>query len=176
MTGCPRPRHQTRIAEVAARRLVEKSPACNATCSPDGRAVTVELDGDRHTLSRAEAIALHDRLGAALSERREFLRTVGHHRDDGSYVVERRGANSAGHSKVFPDFAELERLYDRLPAEFGAEAVGRTGLTGGRRHMLVHHLAEHPAFDCSLVAHQPLTARKAGGEAGPDSDGGENRD
>lgn len=26
--------------------------------------------------------------------------------------------------------------------------------------MLVHHLAEHPTFDCSLVANQPLTARK----------------
>ena len=78
----------------------------------------------------------------------------------------RRGADSAGHSKVFRSFTELERLYERLPAEFGAREVGRTGLTGGRRHMLVHHLTEHPAFDCSLVALQPLTARKdAAGDA-----------
>ena len=64
---------------------------------------------------------------------------------------------------MFASFEELERLYGRLPDEFGAGEVGRTGLTGGRRHMLVHHLAEHPAFDCSLVSRQPLTARKVGG-------------
>nr|WP_321112353.1 hypothetical protein [Halorussus salinisoli] len=97
------------------------------------------------------------------------MRTVGSHREDGSYVVSRRRAESAGHRKVFESFAELRRLYDRLPGEFTAADVERTGLTGGRRHMLVHHLAEHPAFDCELAKRQPLTARKrpsSGGETG----------
>ena len=43
----------------------------------------------------------------------------------------------------------------------GATAVEHAGLTGGRRHLLARHLAEHPAFDCELVARQPLTARKS---------------
>ncbi|WP_244509991.1 DUF7528 family protein [Halogranum gelatinilyticum] len=103
---------------------------------------------------------MRDQLGEALSQRQEFFRTAGEHREDGSYVVSRRGATSAGHSKVFESFEELERLYGRLPDEFAAADVGRTGLTGGRRHLLVRHLAEHPAFDCELVSRQPLTARK----------------
>lgn len=125
-----------------------------------GTGVVVTLDGDRKRLSRAAAGALRDELSAALTERREFLRTAGEHREDGSYVVERRGADSAGHRKVFGDFEALERLYERLPAEFTAEDVGRSGLTGGRRHMVVHHFAEHPAFGCELAARQPLTVRK----------------
>jgi len=72
---------------------------------------------------------------------------------------------------VFESFEVLARLYDRLPRTFTAEDVGRTGLTGGRRHMLVRHLAEHPAFDCELARRQPLTARKR-----PDGDGGETGD
>lgn len=88
------------------------------------------------------------------------MRTVGVHREDGSYVVARRSADSSGHRKVFDSFATLRRLYDRLPEEFAAGDVERPGLTGGRRHMLVHHFAEHPTFDCELVKRQPLTARK----------------
>lgn len=65
---------------------------------------------------------------------------------------------------MFADFEALERLYGRLPVEFTADDVGRTGLTGGRRHMLVRHFTEHPAFDCELVSQQPLTARKRGSE------------
>jgi hypothetical protein len=102
------------------------------------------------------------------------VRTAGTHREDGSYVVERRHADSSGHRKVFESFASLRRLYDRLPEAFTAEDVQRTGLTGGRRHMLVHHFAEHPAFDCGLEKRQPLTARKRDGgktEVG-DSGGG----
>ncbi|WP_435063804.1 DUF7528 family protein [Halobaculum sp. EA56] len=128
--------------------------------------MTVTLDGETHRLDREAAIALRDGLADALTARREFLHTAGEHRPDGSYVVERRAADSAGHSKVFERFAALRRLYDRLPAEFTAEAVGRTGLTGGRRHLLVRHLAEHPAFDCELVSRQPLTARKRGSDSG----------
>lgn len=121
----------------------------------------LEFDGTERRLSREAACALRDGLADALTRRREFLYTAGEHREDGSYVVERRAADSAGHSKVFERFAALERLYGRLPREFTAEEVGRTGLTGGRRHMLVRHFAEHPAFDCELVSRQPLTVRKA---------------
>ncbi|UPV74681.1 hypothetical protein M0R89_01095 [Halorussus limi] len=87
--------------------------------------------------------------------------------------MERRQAESAGHRKVFESFAALRRLYDDLPAEFTAADVERSGLTGGRRHVLVHHFAEHPAFECGLSKRQPLTASKnddagssAGGETG----------
>lgn len=101
-----------------------------------------------------------------MTDRTEFFRTAGEHREDGSYVVSRRGADSAGHRKVFESFEHLRRLYGRLPAEFTAEEVGRSGLTGGRRHMLVRHFAEHPAFDCQLVSRQPLTVRKTEPAAG----------
>lgn len=111
--------------------------------------------------SRPAARELRDQLSAALAERRTFLRTVGEHRADGSYEVSRRHADSAGHSKVFDRFTEVERLYDQLPDRFTAEDVGRAGLTGGRRHVLLYHFAEHPAFDCELVSRQPLTVEKA---------------
>lgn len=124
------------------------------------------LAGERHELTRAEADELRTALGEALTERREFVQTVGQHREDGSYVVARRRANSTGHRKVFESFDALVRLYERLPDEFTAEAVGQTGLTGGRRHMLVHHFAEHPAFDCELARRQPLTAEKTARNSG----------
>ena len=122
--------------------------------------VAVTVADRTYELTRAEADQLRERLGEALTDRREFVRTVGEHREDGSYVVARRRADSAGHRKVFESFGALRRLYDRLPDRFTAEDVGRSGLTGGRRHMLVHHFAEHPAFDCELAKRQPLTARK----------------
>lgn len=111
--------------------------------------------------SRPAARELRDQLSAALAERRAFLRTVGEHRADGSYEVSRRHADSAGHSKVFDSFADLEHLYEGLPERFTADDVGRAGLTGGRRHLLLYHFAEHPAFDCELVSRQPLTVEKA---------------
>nr|WP_254768375.1 hypothetical protein [Salinilacihabitans rarus] len=61
---------------------------------------------------------------------------------------------------MFDSFDDCVALYDGLPAEFTAEDVAAGGLSGGRRHMLVRHFAEHPAFDCDLVSRQPLTARK----------------
>lgn len=61
---------------------------------------------------------------------------------------------------MFDSVDDCVALYDRLPAEFTAEDVAVGGLSGGRRHMLVRHFAEHPAFDCDLVSRQPLTARK----------------
>ena len=127
-----------------------------------GDAVEVTVDGETLALSRQDADRLREALGRALTERREFLHTVGERRDDGSYVVARSSADASGHRKVFESFDALARRYDSLPREFTAEAVGETGLTGSRRHMLVHHFAEHPAFDCELVARQPLTVQKRG--------------
>lgn len=56
-------------------------------------------------------------------------------------------------------------LYRELPEEFVAADLSRPGLTGGRRHLLLWHFVEHPAFECALAARQPLTARKT-----PESD------
>jgi hypothetical protein len=124
------------------------------------------VDGKRVRLDRQVARALRDQLTEAVAGRREFCDTIGVQRPDGSYVVARRRADSAGHRKVFDQFAALRRLYADLPERFGAEDVSTAGVTGGRRHLLVRHFAEHPAFDCELAARQPLTARKTGGDDG----------
>ncbi|MFW5937736.1 MAG: DUF7528 family protein [Halanaeroarchaeum sp.] len=128
------------------------------------------VDGQTHALDRTEAAALRDSIDDALTRKREFVHTASRHREDGAYVVERRGADSAGHRKVFESFDACRRLYDRLPEEFVADDVTRTGVTGGRRHMLVWHFAEHPAFECELASRQPLTVTKtdeAGSEQPP---------
>lgn len=127
--------------------------------------IVLTIDGTQHRLSRAAARELRAAVGDALVERREFVHTAGEHRADGCYVVARRGADSAGNEKVFASFDRAVRLFERLPATFTAEDVGRTGLTGSRRHMLVRHYAEHPAFDCALIARNPLTVEKTAGEA-----------
>ncbi len=155
---CPT-RHLRRIAEAVTRRLVEKSVGADRT----GDELVLQLPDGERRLSRREAATLRDELTAALAGRREFLYTAGEHRTDGSYVVSRLGADSAGHSKRFQRFGALEALYDRLPETFAAEDVQEAAdsrLSGGRRHLVLRHLAEHPAFDCGLVAQQPLTARK----------------
>lgn len=121
------------------------------------------MDGCTHEVTRETAVALQDAIGTALTDRQEFFRTAGEHREDGSYEVSRRGADSAGNAKVFERFDQLVRLFDRLPEEFTVEDVGRTGITGSRRHMLIRHFAEHPAFDCSITSRNPLTVRKAPG-------------
>ena len=126
----------------------------------------LHLGSESYVLDREEAARLRSALGEALAERREFLRTIGEHREDGSYVVSRRGAESSGHRKVFDSFADLERLYERLPREFTARDVAEEGLTGSRRHILVHHLVEHPGFDCELASRQPLTGRKPAADRG----------
>ncbi|PSQ17023.1 hypothetical protein BRD00_09155 [Halobacteriales archaeon QS_8_69_26] len=113
-------------------------------------------------MSRAEAARLRAAVGEAASERREFVHTAGEHRPDGTYAVKRRGADSAGNAKVFDSFRAVERLFDRLPDEFDAEAVGREGITGSRRHMVVRHFAEHPAFDCRVASRSPLRVHKEG--------------
>lgn len=122
----------------------------------------MRVDGETHVLDRTEAVDLRDVLDDALTRTREFVHTSSRHREDGAYVVERRGADSAGHRKVFESFDACRRLYDRLSEEFVAADVTRTGVTGGRRHMLVWHFVEHPTFDCELASRQPLTAAKTG--------------
>jgi len=140
---------------------VESDPVAALSVADDGRTLEFIVDGETHVLDRADAATLRDSLDEALTRTREFVHTASRHRDDGAYVVERRGADSAGHRKVFESFDACRRLYDRLPEEFVADDVTRTGVTGGRRHMLVWHFAEHPAFDCELVSRQPLTVAKA---------------
>ena len=130
----------------------------------------LHVGDDAHVLDRTAAVRLRDALGDALECEREFLHTTGRQRADGSYVVVRRGADSDGHRKVFDSFPVVERFYERLPREFTAADVGGAGLTGSRRHMLLRHLVEHPAFDCDLVARQPLTARKRGDSRGSTAD------
>ncbi|WP_439028719.1 DUF7528 family protein [Haloarchaeobius sp. DT45] len=130
------------------------------TVTSDCESIVVSIGGTEQTLSRREAVALQSQIGDALVERREFFRTAGVHREDGSYEVTRRGADSSGNAKVFENFTEVKRLYNRLPDEFGAEAVGRTGITGSRRHMMVRHFAEHPSFDCEITSRSPLTVQK----------------
>lgn len=111
-------------------------------------------------VDRETAQHLQSAIGDALTDRREFFRTVGEHRPDGSYAIERRGADSTGNCKVFDSFEALRRLYDRLPGTFGADDVSRAGITGSRRHLLVRHVAEHPAFDCELTSRNPLAVSK----------------
>lgn len=131
----------------------------------DGESIVLAVDGRDYELTRDEATDLQEAVGDALTERLEFFRTVGVHREDGTYEVLRRGADSAGNSKVFESFEALRRMYERLPAEFSADDVGRTGITGSRRHMLVRHFAEHPSFDCSITRRNPLTAEKTDEQA-----------
>ena len=126
----------------------------------DEETIVLTVDGYSCTLSRSEAAQLQEAIGDALTERREFFRTAGVYREDGSYVVSRRGADSAGNAKVFERFEHLRRLYDRLPDEFAAEDIGRAGITGSRRHMLVRHFAEHPEFDCAIASRNPLAVEK----------------
>ncbi|MFB6221502.1 MAG: hypothetical protein ABEH90_08695 [Halolamina sp.] len=156
--------HQ-RIEEAVTRRLVEKS----ADVEFDGGNLVLRLPDGEQRLSRSAARALRDDLTAALTGREEFLRTAGEHRRDGSYVVSRLNADSAGHAKQFRDFRALEALYERMPRRFDAEAVGAaartdapgpSSLSGTRRHLVLRHFVEHPAFDCELVSGQPLTVRK----------------
>ncbi len=133
--------------------------------SAPGEPVELHVGVESCDLTREEARALRDALSDALTDRSEFVHTSGEHRQDGAYVVERRGADSSGHRKVFDAFAACRALYERLPEEFGADDVTAEGVTGGRRHMLVWHFAEHPAFECELAKRQPLTVHKRGDPA-----------
>lgn len=140
--------------------LVEKFSRDEVSVRAESDAVVVSLGERTHELNRREAASLRRALGETLTERREFVHTVGTHRPDGSYVVARRGADSTGHSKVFERFEVLWELYESLPEKFLASDVELSGVTGSRRHLVVRHLAEHPDFPCVLAARQPLTVEK----------------
>ncbi|WP_237561096.1 DUF7528 family protein [Halococcus sediminicola] len=140
--------------------LIGKFSGDEVSVRVESDAVVVSLGGRSHELNKREAASLRRALGETLTERREFVHTIGTHRSDGSYAVARRGADSAGHRKVFERFAELWELYESLPEKFTAADVEQSGLTGSRRHLVVRHLVEHPDFPCALVARQPLTAAK----------------
>ncbi|NIB99097.1 hypothetical protein [Halobacterium sp. R2-5] len=129
---------------------------------PDGGDIRVTVGGETIELSREHAAELRDAVGDALTRREEFFRTAYEHREDGSYVVERRSADSSGNSTVFDSFADVRRLFERLPETFGAEDLSAAGVTGSRRHMLVRHFAEHPEFACTLASRNPLEAEKTG--------------
>jgi hypothetical protein len=142
-------------------RLVEKfSESPDLRAERRGDRVALAVDGEELSLSREQAEQLRESLSDALTARESFLHTAGVHRSDGSYVVERRGADSAGNRKVFDSFDALRRLCERLPEEFTAEALSASGLTAGRRHIVLRHLVEHPAFPVELSSRQPLTAEK----------------
>lgn len=143
-------------------RLVEKSSPSHSSLSVErrGDSVVVTAGEDEFALSPDAAAELRESLADALTAREAFLNTAGEHRANGQYVVERRGADSAGNSKVFDSFECLRRLFERLPEEFTADDLSRTGLTAGRRHMVLWHLVEHPQFPCGLASRQPLTGRK----------------
>ena len=132
------------------------------------------VGGRTHVLDRTRAQELLSELEDALEEQLAFVHTAGEHRRNGEYVVERRGADSAGHRKVFPSFDALRRLYDRLPDSFTAEDLTRSGLTAGRRHMVLWHFVEHPDFACTLTSRQPLTVEKRPTEP-PTAESGEAR-
>ena len=160
-----------RILEVTATWLIEKfcgstdtseSVSSVPSAESDGDTVRVTVGGRTHVLDRARAEELRNDLEDALEEQLAFVHTAGEHRRSGEYVVERRGADSAGHRKVFESFAALQRLFQRLPDTFTAEDLTRAGLTAGRRHMVLWHFVEHPAFECTLTSRQPLTVEKDG--------------
>ena len=58
-------------------------------------------------------------------------------------------------------------MFHRLPEQFTAEDIGRTGITGSRRHMMVRHFAEHPSFACSIDSRNPLTVGKSEDHGSP---------
>lgn len=126
----------------------------------DDGTVRLTIDGETHALSREEALALRAAIGDALEWRRDLIRTVGHYRRDGTYAVARRCADTPGNEQVFDSLSALQDLFAAMPTEFGAADVGDEGPTGSRRHLVVRHLAEHPAFDCRLVSERPLRAEK----------------
>ncbi|WP_406675872.1 DUF7528 family protein [Salarchaeum japonicum] len=126
----------------------------------EGESVVVTIGDETLELSRDAAKELKTGVGDALTRRESFFRTACVHREDGSYVVERRNADSTGNSAVFETFDEVRRLFDRLPETFDADDLSKAGLTGSRRHMLVRHFAEHPGFACELESRSPIRARK----------------
>ena len=71
------------------------------TVAATGEGVEVSVDGAAVELSRSDADDLREAIGRALADRTAFRNTVARRRPDGSYVVARRGADSAGNRVVF---------------------------------------------------------------------------
>lgn len=140
--------------------MVAFFPTVSAADGTADGSVRISIDGTEYVLPPAAARRLRDDIREALSSRAEFVHTAGEHRADGSYVIERRAADSPGNRVTFESFDALRAVYDGLPDRFTARDVERDGVTGSRRHLLVRHLAEHPAFNCSLTCENPLTAEK----------------
>jgi hypothetical protein len=140
-------------------------PTAEAT---DDGTIVLTIDGTGYELSRHEAVAVQEVIGDALTTSREFVYTACTYREDGSYVVSRRSGDSSGNAKVFDTFDVVTRLFDRLPGRFGVDDVARTGITGSRRHLLVRHFAEHPAFSCRIVRRSPLIVEKCDSDRGDD--------
>ena len=130
------------------------------TVTREAKGLFLHVDGTTHVLDEGTAVELREQLGGVLTGTREYVYTSGERRKDGRYVVARRGAQSSGNRKVFDSFRAVERLYQRLPETFTADDLSRTGLTDGRRHLVLRHFVEHPAFDCELTTRQPLTVEK----------------
>jgi hypothetical protein len=156
---CRTLRRPTRIEEVAARRLAGKFDG-NVTVTRDAGELFLHVDETTYGLDEDAASELRERLETVLTGTQEYVYTSGEHREDGSYVVARRGAQSSGNRKMFESSRAVERLYERLPETFTAADLSRTGLTDGRRHLVLRHFVEHPGFDCELTSRQPLTVRK----------------
>ncbi|ELZ07204.1 hypothetical protein C479_15512 [Halovivax asiaticus JCM 14624] len=64
---------------------------------------------------------------------------------------------------MFDSFDALGDRYASLPKTITASDLDGPGLSGSRRHAVLWHLIEHPAFDCELDRKQPLTAVKHNG-------------
>ncbi len=58
---------------------------------------------------------------------------------------------------MFDSFEDVIELYETLPETATVADIGGRGLTGSRRHVVLWHFVEHPAFACELRSKQPLT-------------------
>lgn len=122
--------------------------------------VLLRIAGEQYALPIEAARSLHVDLSDALTERQSFLDTACVRHADGRYVIERRRAASSGNRIAFDSTEALRDCFDALPNTFGATDVERDGITGSRRHLLVRHFAESPAFECELICENPLEAKK----------------
>ena len=127
---------------------------------PYGRMVSLRTADGEVTGTIESAREWYDQLETVLTEEYEFVHTAGTHRPDGRYVLERTGADSAGNRKVFDSIEALWALFERVPTTFTADDLGGDGLSGSRRHAVLWHFVEHPAFPCRLESKQPLSAKK----------------
>lgn len=171
---CPIPQTRTVCTGVPPLLIAFYTGSVSVTAGSDGDDIVVSVEGDSDgvvvsigdhdcELDRADAATLRAAIGDAMADRRTFVRTACEYRPDGRYAVERRAGDDSA-AKVFEDIAAVEELYESLPDEFDAADIGRSGITGSRRQLLVRHFAEQPSFDCRLVCRNPLTARKTAEE------------